>query len=169
VIDVEDDVARADGAQVPEEADRPPPAGPLANLVTAALALAVGIAAAIGSVALGVGTAGAPGPGTWPLLVSVVMVVLTAVLALRARHTDDAERFTRSSWQVLFALATMVGFVAVIGTIGFEIPAALLMLAWLRFLGRESWRVSILTSVAAVGAFYLIFVAALSVRIPHLF
>jgi hypothetical protein len=152
-------------AAEPEE----PPAGPLDNLITAVVALALGIAAVFGALALGAGTPAQPGPGTWPLLVGVVLTVLSAVLAVRARHTTDAERFTGASWQVLFAVATMVGFVAVIGTIGFEIPAVLLTFVWLRFLGRESWRLSIITSVAVVVALYLVFVAALSVRIPHLF
>jgi putative tricarboxylic transport membrane protein len=63
----------------------------------------------------------------------------------------------------------MVGFVAVIEVVGFEIPAALLCFVWLRFLGRESWRMSILTSLGVVAGFYLVFVAALAVPIPHLF
>ena len=63
----------------------------------------------------------------------------------------------------------MVAFVAVIDTIGFEIPSLLLAFVWLRFLGRESWRSSIVTSLCVVVAFYLVFVAALSVPIPHLF
>ena len=153
----------------PESEPAEAPAGPLDNLVTAVIALAVGIAAVLGALALGVGSPAQPGPGTWPLLVGIVLTVLSAVLALRARHTTDAERFTRASWQVVFAVATMVGFVAVIGSIGFEIPAALLTFVWLRFLGGESWRLSVVTSVVVVVALYLVFVAALSVRIPHLF
>jgi hypothetical protein len=45
----------------------------------------------------------------------------------------------------------------------------LLCFLWLRFLGRESWRLSILTSIGTVAGFYLVFVAALAVPIPHLF
>jgi hypothetical protein len=98
-----------------------------------------------------------------------VLTALSAVLAARARSTTDAERFGRSSWQVVFAVATMVAFVALIGTIGFEVPAALLTFVWLRFLGHEGWRLSIITSVLVVVVLYLVFVAALAVRIPHLF
>ena len=63
----------------------------------------------------------------------------------------------------------LVAFVVLIPVIGFEIPAALLAFVWLRFLGQESWRSSIVTTLAVVVAFYLIFVAALAVPIPHLF
>ena len=96
-------------------------------------------------------------------------VVLGLALGATARRTSDAERFTGSSWAVVAGLATMLVFVALIGTIGFEIPSALLAFVWLRFLGGESWRSSIVTSIGVVIAFYLIFVAALSVPIPHLF
>jgi hypothetical protein len=148
---------------------RPPAAGPVTNVVVALVVVALGAVALIGSLSLGAGSAGNPGSGTWPMLVSLVMIVLGLALLPAVRRTSDAERFTGSSWLVLVGLVTMVVFVAVISVIGFEIPAALLAFVWLRFLGHESWRSSIITSVAVVVAFYLIFVAALSVPIPHLF
>ena len=100
-----------------------------------------------------------PGPGTWPAIVSVTLVVLGIVLAVRGRRTADAERFTRTAFLVLAAVGGMVLFVAVIGVIGFEIPTTLLALFWLRFLGRERWRTSIVLSLAITIVFYLLFVA----------
>ena len=156
--------------QLEAEAEhRPPPAGVATNLVVSALVVALGAAAIVGSLDLGIGTPSTPGPGTWPLILGAVLVLLGLALAVTARRTSDAERFTRSSWAVLAGVATMVVFVALISVIGFEIPAALLAFVWLRFLGGEGWRTSIITSLAVVVAFYLIFVAALSVPIPHLF
>lgn len=152
-----------------EEHHRPPPAGPISNLVTAVVIATLAVAAIVGSLALGVGSPGQPGPGTWPLLMGVALLVLSVVLAFLARRTTDAERFTRASWQVLAGLVTMILFISAIGVIGFEIPAALLTFVWLRYLGGESWRLSIVISIAVVIAFYAIFVGALSVRIPHLF
>ena len=148
---------------------RPPAAGVLGNAITALVVIGLGIAALIGSLALGAGTAQRPGPGTWPLLVSAVLTVLGVVLLAIVRQSHDAERFTSTAWLVVAGLATMVVFVAVIEVIGFEIPAALLCFVWLRFLGRESWRTSVITSLAVVAGFYLVFVAALAVPIPHLF
>lgn len=152
-----------------EHEGRPPAAGPLSNVLTAAAVVALGIAALVGSARLGLGTVRSPDSGTWPLLVSAALVVLALGLLATARRTTDAERFSRASWLVLAGLATMVVFVAVIQIIGFEIPAVLLTFVWLRFLGREGWRMSIVTSLAVVVAFYLVFVGALAVPIPHLF
>jgi putative tricarboxylic transport membrane protein len=155
--------------ELQEHEVRPPTAGPLSNLLTAVGVLAFGVVALVGSLALGLGTPREPAAGLWPLMISVVIVALGLVLIATRRRTSDAEQFSRNSWLVLAGLATMIVFVAVIGVIGFEIPAALLAFVWLRFLGHESWRMSVVTSVAVVAAFYLLFVAALAVPIPHLF
>jgi len=152
-----------------ETEHRPPAAGTVTNILVALGVIALGCAALVGSLSLGAGTAGQPGSGTWPLLISLVLVALGIVLVLTARRTSDAERFSGPSWLVLIGLITMIAFVALISVIGFEIPAALLAFVWLRFLGHESWRSSIITSLGVVVAFYLIFVAALQVPIPHLF
>jgi hypothetical protein len=152
-----------------EEHAAAPAAGPVANLVTAVVITALGVAGVIGSLALGVGAPATPGPGTWPLLVSGVLVVLGLVLGALTRRTTDAERFTRSALLVLIGVISMIAFVALIGVIGFEIPTALLAFVWLRFLGHEGWRTCVIASLGIVVAFYLLFVAALAVPIPHLF
>jgi putative tricarboxylic transport membrane protein len=139
------------------------------NLITAVIVVVLGGATFVGALSLGVGNLSTPRPGTWPALVSAALVVLGVVLATRARHTNDAERFTRTGLLVLAAITTMAAFVTVIGTIGFEIPTAALAFVWLRFFGRETWRMSIVISLAATVAFYVLFVAALDVTIPHLF
>jgi len=156
--------------QLEAEAEhRPPAAGTPTNIVVALVVIGLGVVALLGSLSLGAGTAGQPGSGTWPLLISLTLVALGIVLVFTARRTSDAERFTSPSWLVLVGLITMIVFVALISVIGFEIPAALLAFVWLHFLGHESWRSSIVTSLGVVVAFYLIFVAALQVPIPHLF
>ncbi|MFF8764055.1 tripartite tricarboxylate transporter TctB family protein [Nocardiopsis dassonvillei] len=154
----------------PEEDEEPPkPLGSWANTAVALTVIALGAAGIAGSWALGPGTPADPGSGTWPLLVSVAIAALGVALLGLARRTADTEVFSASSWKVLAGVATMVGFVAVVGVIGFEIPSALLAFVWLRFLGGESWRLSAIASVLIVVAFYVVFVGLLAVPIPHLF
>lgn len=152
-----------------EHEGRPPVAGTVSNVLTAVVVLVLGIGTLVGSARLGVGSAEEPGPGTWPMLVGVVTALLAVGLLLMARRTHDGERFASASWLVLIGLASMVVFVVLLPVIGFEIPAALLCLVWLRFLGREGWRLSVVVSLGLVAAFYVVFVGALSVPIPHLF
>ena len=159
----------AERAGPTEPDDRPPAAGPVVNLVIALVIVVLGGAALAGSLSLGTGSLSAPGPGTWPALVGAALIILGVVLAVRARQTNDAERFTSTGLLVLAAVASMVVFLALVGVIGFELPTALLAFVWLRFLGHESWRTSIVISLATTIGFYLLFVAALDVTIPHLF
>jgi putative tricarboxylic transport membrane protein len=161
-----------DAVHEAEEAEhefRPPVAGRVTDVVVGVAVVGLGVAALLGSLALGVGSPRAPGTGTWPFLVSIVLVVLGLGLLAMTGRTRDAERFTGTGLLVLAGLATMIAFVAVISVIGFEIPAALLMFVWLKFLGGESWRFSVVTSLATVAAFYVVFVGLLAVPIPHMF
>jgi hypothetical protein len=151
------------------DADRPPSAGPLANVAAAVATAALGAAGLAMSVAMGLGSPEKPEPGLWPFIISLVMIAMSAALLVFGRKKLDAEAFSGSSWQVAGGVATLVGFVLVVGVAGFEIPTLLLTFVWLRFLGKETWRMSIILSLAVTAAFYLIFVVALSVPIPHLF
>jgi hypothetical protein len=151
------------------EEEKPPHAGPLANVAAGLAMTALGIAGLAMSAAMGIGTPERPEAGMWPFIISVVMVVLSVALLLFGRKTLDAEAFSSSSWQVAAGVGTLIGFVLVIGAAGFEIPTLLLTFFWLRFLGKETWRMSTLLSLIVTAAFYLIFVVALSVPIPHLF
>lgn len=144
------------------------PAGPVTNLVISLMVVALGLAVLAGSLHLGVGTPKRPDSGTWPLVIGLALVMLGGALAVRFRQEQDAEVFTRNSALVAAGLGTMLVFVAVIETVGFELPSFALMAVWLRFFGHESLRVTALVSLGAVVAFYLIFVAALDVPIPHL-
>ncbi|MEV0383828.1 tripartite tricarboxylate transporter TctB family protein [Nonomuraea sp. NPDC050643] len=150
-----------------EEA-RPPHAGPISQIGAALVALAVGVFGAVGSYALGLGRLTAPGPGLWPFAVSVVIVVLSAVLVVTGRGLQDTERFSRASLQTVVGVVTLVALAALLPVIGFEIPSLLLMFVWLRWLGKESWRSSIVISIGAVAAFYLLFVVLLQIPLPRL-
>ena len=86
----------------------------------------------------GLGTLRRPGPGLWPFIVSCLIVALAVVLLVVGRHLDDTEKFTRSSLLVAVGAATFVALGFLLPVIGFEIPAVLLGIVWLRFLGGES-------------------------------
>lgn len=164
-----------DEAETPEElaaqweAQGPPPAGGVANLCASLVTLALGIFGIAASVSLGVGTVTQPAAGFFPLCMAVVVAGLSVVQLVIGRGGGDGEKFGPEAWSTLFGFTSILAFIALLPIIGFEIPGLLLCFVWMKLLGGETWRSTILYSVIIVAAFYVIFVVALGTRIPHLF
>jgi putative tricarboxylic transport membrane protein len=150
------------------EEDRPPQGGPLYQIVGALVGLAIGFGGAIMSWRYGLGNLQEPGPGMWPFIVSVVIAVLSGLLLLVGRGLNDSEAFSRSSVLPIAGIATFILFAVLLPVTGFEIPALVLCVVWLKFLGGESWRSTVLVSVGTVTAFYLLFLYGLRIPLPHL-
>ena len=157
-----------DEAQSLEE-DRPPAGGPAYQVAGGLVALAIGLLGAILAYGYGLGSLRRPGPGLWPFVVSVVIVLLAVALLAAGRHLDDTEAFTRASVLPAIGCLTFLGVGALLPRIGFEIPSFLLCVVWLRFLGGETWRSTIVISLATVAAFYFLFLYGLRISLPHLF
>ena len=150
------------------EEHRPPSGGPAYQVAGALVALAVGVTGAVLAYGYGLGTLRRPGAGLWPFTISIVIVVLAVILLIVGRKLEDSERFTRVSLLVFVGGVSFVAFAALLPTIGFEIPSLLLCVVWLKFLGGESWRSTVLISVGTVAAFYLLFLYGLRIPLPHL-
>jgi putative tricarboxylic transport membrane protein len=150
------------------EEHRPPAGGPAYQVAGALVTLAVGVTGAVLAYGYGLGTLRRPGAGLWPFVISTLIVALSLVLLVIGRKLEDSERFTRTSLLVLVGVASLVAFAALLPTIGFEIPALLLCALWLKVLGGESWRSTVLVSIGTVAAFYLLFLYGLRIPLPHL-
>lgn len=151
------------------EAEHGQPGGPAYQLAGTLTALAVGVVGAVLARSYGLGTPAAPGPGLWPFVVSVLIVVLSLVLLVTGRHLRDSEVFTRSSLLPLAGAATFVGLAYLMPLVGFEIPSLVLAAIWLKLLGGEGWRSTVVGSVLMVAAFYALFIWGLRIPLPHLF
>jgi putative tricarboxylic transport membrane protein len=134
--------------------------------VAGLLAVAVGIAVAFGARDLGVGSLTDPGPGLWPLVVSAVLVITGAVVAVRPGC--DAEAIGRDAWRIVVACLTLLAYTAVIRVVGFELPTIALLALWMRLFGGEPWRTTVAVSVGVTVVVYLVFILALGVALPHL-
>ena len=134
--------------------------------VGALAALAVGVLAGWQARRLGVGSLTAPGPGLWPLIVSVVLVLTGAAVALRPG--DDAEAIGREAWIVVLGSLSLVAYTLLFEVLGFEIPTVALLVFWLKVLGGETWRTAVTVALGATVSVYLVFLLALGVALPHL-
>lgn len=148
--------------------DRPPHAGPLSQLGAAAVTGLIGVGGMVMSLQLGLGRLTAPGAGLWPFAISLVITVLSVALAVTGRDGTDTEKFSGASVMTGIGIVTLVLLAALMPVIGFEIPSLLLMFVWLRFLGKETWRSSIVISTTTVVAFYVLFVVLLQIPLPRL-
>lgn len=165
--DILDEIAAEVAHELEEE--RPPAGGPSYQVVGALVALALGVGAALLAYGYGLGSLNKPGPGLWPFIVGVVIAVMSAALLVVGHRLTDSEAFTHSSWQPAIGLVTFVVLAYLMPVIGFEIPSLALCIVWLRFLGGESWRSTVVIGVATTAAFYLLFLYGLRIPLPHLF
>jgi hypothetical protein len=145
-----------------------PPAGRLGQLVAAVVPIALGLACLAYSVSLSLGTPAEAGPGLWPALASLLLVGAGSWTLIFERGTRDAEQFSRGAIGITVGLAGLVVFVLLISRIGFEIPTLLVMVLWLKVLGRESWLVTAAVSASTTLALYLLFITGLGVPLPRL-
>jgi putative tricarboxylic transport membrane protein len=127
--------------------------------------VAVGAAAALAAKHLGVGELTDPGPGLWPLVVSAVLVITGAIVAIRPG--EGGEPIGRDAWAVVVACLTLFVYTAVITDVGFELPTVVLLAFWLRVLGGEPWRTTVAVSVGVTVVVYAVFIVALGVALPH--
>jgi len=162
LADVEADVANE------LEEEQPPAGGPAYQTVSAVIGVAVGVGGAVLAYRYGLGSLHQPGPGLWPFTVSVVIATLSVVLLVVGRGLTDSEAFTRSSALPLIGAITFVAFGLLMPLVGFEIPALVLCVIWLRFLGGVSWRRTAVISVLTTAAFYFLFLYGLRIPVPHL-
>lgn len=150
------------------EEERPPHAGPFAQVAAGLVTLALGVAGVVLSLGYGLGSLTQPGPGLWPFAVSVAVTAMSVAQVAFGRRAEDTEQFTRSSALTALGVLSLVVLAGLLPVIGFEVPSLVLMVVWLRFLGGESWRMTALISLVTVAAFYALFVLALSIPLPRL-
>ena len=150
------------------EEERPPSGGPIYQIAGAVVGIAIGVGGAVLAAGYGLGSLREPGPGLWPFVVSVLIAAMSAVLLVVGRHLTDAEAFTRSSVLPIVGVITFIAFGVLMPVTGFVIPALALCVIWLKFLGGESWRNTVVISVVTVAAFYFLFLYGLRIPLPHL-
>jgi putative tricarboxylic transport membrane protein len=127
--------------------------------------LVTGVAAVIGSWRLGLGELTNPGPGLWPLVVSIAVTITAAILTV-VPDMAAYEKWTRRTTLLAGGVLSLVVFILLFMTIGFVVPAFLLLLLWLRVFGEESWRLALMLAVGGTAVFYGGFAVLLGVPFP---
>ena len=148
-------------------------AGPSHRGVEIGVAIAMAILALIGiygSIKVGIGW-GAEGPraGFFPFYVSLAVVISCAVnLTKILLSTDDGELF--AEWgqirQVLAVVVPTAIYVAAIPYLGIYVSSALLIIAFMKWLGNYNWLVAIAVGVVVPILTFLMFEVWFLVPLP---
>jgi putative tricarboxylic transport membrane protein len=133
------------------------------------VALLVGVSATCYSyLVLPLGSLSNPGPGLWPLVVSVVILLASLALLIVEGQGANYERFTARTRLVVLGLISLGLFVILLEWIGFTVPAFLTFVFWLKALGGESWRLTLIVAVLSAAVLHVLFINLLGVPLPRI-
>lgn len=139
--------------------------GVWARWIPVVAVLAFGVIALILTLGMPIGTPRTPGPGLWPLTVSIVLVFVSALLVVTRDHSGQ-EMWTRGARTVIGAIVSLVFFIVLFPMVGFTVPAMVMSLLWLKAFGHERWLTTALIAVIAPILLYLLFDEFLGVSLP---
>ena len=144
-----------------------------ADTFTAVLALGVSAFILLQGRELGLGRPSDPGSGFILFWTGIIMTALSAVLlvqSLAARAEEAAglgDAFSGLRWgKVIYVVALMAFYAAVVETFGFILCTAVLLLVLFKTVEPQSWRVAILGSALTTLGAWAVFVAWLGTQMP---
>ncbi len=131
--------------------------------------LVVGIVFAVGATNYSMGTSARPGAGYFPLILSVIMAVLGAIILFKALtiETEGGDPIGHIAWRPLLVI---VGSIAVFGLalprLGM-IATVPLLIVMVSFAGDEfKWKGVIVASIVLTAFAWFVFVWGLKLTIP---
>jgi hypothetical protein len=131
--------------------------------------LVVGIGFAIGASNYSLGSSARPGPGYFPLMLSVIMAILGAIVAFKALtiESEGGDPIGSVAWRPLLVIvAAITVFAITITRLGMVISIPILILI-ASFAGDEfHWRDVLINAVVLTVASWLIFIVGLKLTIP---
>ncbi len=143
------------------------------QLSSAIFFLVLGVGFVVEAQKLKLGRISRPDPGFFPFWLGVAMIVAAAFFLIRVLRRDvGSEGRPESLWrglhwgQALFSLFAMLGYALVLDRTGYLLTTFILLFVLFRYVGSQSWRATILGSVATSVLTYLLFKVWLQVQLP---
>jgi putative tricarboxylic transport membrane protein len=139
--------------------------------------LGVGLAVFLKSLAYPLGTLRRPGGGLFPLIASVLLMGLSALLTLQAFRGKEVDKSSQSPFfpekeaprRILLGFAGLLAYRYLLPVIGFAVSTAVFIFFLSRFLGRYSWVMSFVFAVITAVVSYYLFEAWLKIPMPRPF
>lgn len=143
-----------------------------ADTLTSALALGIASYITYQGIDLEIGTSSNPGSGfilfwTGSIMAALAGTVFVQSLLPSADRATIGACFADISWgKVLYVLCLLVAYTFVLGTLGFVVATAILLLILFKTVEPQSWKVSIIGAVLTTGCAWLVFVHWLGTQLP---
>jgi hypothetical protein len=124
----------------------------------------LGLGICLKSLTYPIGSFRSPGGGLFPLLASIILMILAGVMTMQAYSRKDSGEPRPTSFftskeapkRILYGFISLLGFRYLLPVIGFGPATFVFILMLAKLLGHYDWKASILFSaVTAVGAYYL--------------
>ncbi|HEY0820089.1 MAG TPA: tripartite tricarboxylate transporter TctB family protein [Rhizobacter sp.] len=133
--------------------------------------LVVGIVFAVGATNYSMGTSARPGPGYFPLILSVILAILGAIVMFKSLtiETEGGDKIGSIAWRPLLVVVGSIAIFAILlPRLGMFITIPVLIVA-VSFAGDEfKWK-GVLIAAAVLTVFsWLVFVKGLGLTIPVL-
>lgn len=138
--------------------------------VTGYVLLVIGVVTLWGAVRLSMGTLKHPGPGFFPFLLGVVLILFSIALVLEHWEKDEKPQpfWPARTWlRPLLGVASLTFYALLADFGGFLITTFLFLVLWMAVIERLRWRTVLSISIATTAALYLIFSFFLEVPLPQ--
>jgi hypothetical protein len=148
------------------------------NVLFTGAILVVGLVYLATAIQMPRGSIAYPGPGFYPSVVGVFLVLTAAVcfgIALSqarknrsaAAPAPEARNTKRIGTPTIQLLALLVFYAGSLPYLGFLLAIAVFLLLSMRIFGYQNWARSIVIAILVAGASYMVFVHLLSVPLPR--
>ncbi len=136
--------------------------------------LVLGTAIFWNSLTLPIGTFRTPGGGLFPLIASIILIGLSAILTLQAFLSKKEKRVATTPFspekdaprRIFLGFAGLVGYRYLLPVVGFSPSTGIFILFLIKFLGGYGWKASIFSALVTAVVSYYLFQVWLKIPMP---
>lgn len=131
-----------------------------ANLIVSALFFVFSIFALYASLQLPPSKNGVPGPGAWPLIISVVMLLSSLALAIKTLFSKDKSTLVlrgADNRRVYLTMLLLIAYLAGMYYIGFVVMTFIMLFGFFTWFGSYKWYTRIMISLPLTIIVYSVF------------
>ena len=116
-----------------------------------------------------------PGGGLFPLIASIFLMGLSAIITAQAFFNKDSEMAVRAPFfpekeapkRIFFGFAALLGYRYLMPVIGFAPATGFFIFVLSKFLGKHSWKASLFFSLVTALVAYYLFEVWLKIPMPR--